>query len=411
LSPAFESGHHLAPSRAVRSGEIRVVQIIGRLNIGGAAVQAITMSRELEPLGYRTLLLRGREADHEGSMDYLADELGVRPVLIRGMQRDIGPGELPALGRLVGQLRAYRPHLVHTHAAKAGTLGRVATLIAGVRPRPVIIHTYHGQSLEWYFGRAKARLFLEIERTLARASDALVAVSVEVRDDLVRLGVARESKFTVIPLGLDLRRFDLRGDARAGCRAAKRNQWGIGLDEHVITLVARLVPIKRVDRFLRIAERLSGEVGVRFVVVGDGELGQEIRNSPAAARLASQLVWAGFDTDVPSVCAASDCIVLTSDNEGTPVSLIEAQAAGIPVVSTRVGGVASAVRDGESGFLVTPDDDAAFADAVKQALTRGRQMGDVGRATAFGMFSIERMVDDLDGLYGRLLAGRSSLLR
>jgi glycosyltransferase involved in cell wall biosynthesis len=389
-----------------RRGEIRIARIIGRLNIGGPAIQVITLTRELEPLGYRTLLLRGVEAPHEGSMDDLADRLGVRPVLVPGMQQEIGAGELPALARLVRHLRAFRPHLVHTHTAKAGTLGRAAAVIAGGRHRPAIVHTYHGHSLESYFSPVKARVFLEIERALAGVSDRLIAVSPEVRADLVRLGVAPDRKFTVVPLGFDLSRFDLDIQARVEQRVAKRVEWGVGAGERVVTLIARLVPIKRVDRFLRVAALLASEPGLRFVVVGDGELGPELRASPEAAALGARVVWAGFDKDIPSVHAASDCIVLTSDNEGTPVSLIEAQAAGLPVVSTRVGGVASAVRDGETGILVAPDDDRAFADAVMVALERASALGAAGREAAFDAFSLGRLVGDLDDLYRNVLAAR-----
>lgn len=386
--------------------QIRIARIIGRLNIGGPAIQAITLTRELEPLGYTTLLLRGEEAPHEGSMDDLARELGVKPVLVRGMQREIGPAELTALVRTVRHLRAIRPHLVHTHAAKAGTLGRLAAVIAGGPRRPAIVHTFHGHSLESYFSPAKARLFLEIERTLARVSDRLIAVSPEVRDDLVRLGVAATSRFAVVPLGLDLSRFDLPDDVRGRRRAAKRAEWGVGPGEQVVTIVARLVPIKRIDRFLRVAELLAPDQGIRFVIVGDGALGAELRAGPPARRLGARVIWTGFDRDVPSVYAASDCVVLTSDNEGTPVSLIEAQAAGVRVVSTRVGGVASAIRHGETGWLVARDDDAGFAGAVRSALSADGAVSAAARQFVLRDFSLERLVRDLDGLYSEVLAAR-----
>lgn len=388
-------------------GEVRIARIIARLNIGGPAIQAITLTRELEPLGYRTLLLRGAEADHEGSMDHLADQLGVRPVLIPGLQREIGLGEPGALVRLVRTLRGFHPHLVHTHAAKAGTLGRVAALVASGCTRPAILHTYHGHSLEGYFGPAKARLFLEIERALARVTDRLVAVSPEVRDDLVRLGVAPPSQVAVVPLGFDLSRFHLSPELRSERRAAKRSEWGLGADDRVVTLVARLVRIKRVDRFLRIANMLATDHRLRFVVVGDGELGDALRRSEIAGRLGDRIIWTGFDTDIPSVYAASDCVVLTSDNEGTPVSLIEAQAAGVPVVSTRVGGVASAVVHGETGWLVERHDERAFTSAVQRVLAIGGQPRASQRIAVYEKFSLARLVSDLDTLYREVLASRA----
>jgi glycosyltransferase involved in cell wall biosynthesis len=389
---------------------VRLVRIIGRLNVGGPAIQAITLTRVLDERGYRTHIIRGREGEAEGNMDYLARELGVVPTLIESMRRDPGPGDLIALWRLVSILRRDRPQIVHTHAAKAGTLGRVAALVAFPRAsrRPVLVHTYHGHSLTGYFSGRTVRVYRSIERLLARWTDALIAVSGEVRDDLVRLRVAGPERFVVIPLGFDLARF-LDDSDRVQRRAALRSEWGIAEDEQVITLVARLVPIKRVDRFLRIARLLAHRPRVRFVVVGDGELREQLTASPDAQALGNRLLWAGFRRDMPDVCFASDVVVLTSDNEGTPVSLIEAQAASVPVVGTDVGGVRSAVRDGLTGMLAAPDDLAAFAAAVS-AILDGRalaaRLGSAGREHASASYGVERLVEDHDRLYRRLLLAR-----
>lgn len=385
---------------------MRVLRVIARLNIGGPAIQAIFLTKLMQPLGYETRLVRGVEAPDEGSMDELAQRMGVRPTLLPTMRRDPGPGDLRALVSLMRILRRDRPQLVHTHAAKGGTLGRVATVLAFPRSRPAIVHTFHGHSLTGYFSDRTARLYTRIERFLAHWSDVLIAVSPEVRDDLVGLGVAPAEKIRVIPLGLDLSRF-LDDGSRADRGAAVRAQLGVTPDEEVVTLVARLVPIKRVDRFLDVAARLTDRPRVKFVVVGDGELRDELRFSRAAAALGDRLVWAGFRRDMPEVCFASEVVVLTSDNEGTPVSLIEAQAAAVPVVSTDVGGVRSAVLDGETGLLAAPDDVDGLADAVRAVLDdphRARDMAVAGRAHAAATFGVERLVDDLDCLYRELLA-------
>lgn len=386
---------------------MRIVRVIARLNVGGPAIQAITLTERLEPYGYSTRLVRGTEGAEEGSMDYLAEELGVSPTLIPAMRRDPGWADLRALVQIVRILRRDRPQLVHTHAAKAGTLGRVATLLAfPLRTRrPVLVHTYHGHSLTGYFSSRTARVFRNIERRLARSTDALVAVSPEVRDDLVALGVAPSEQFTVVPLGFDLARFT--DDAgRAKRRSALRQDWGIGADEQVVTLIARLVPIKRVDRFLRVARLLAERSEARFVVVGDGELRDELKGSADALALGRRLIWAGFRRDMPDVCFASDVVVLTSDNEGTPVSLIEAQAAAVPVVSTDVGGVRSAVLDQRTGFVTASEDDRAMADAIGGILddpARAQTVGAGGRAHALSIFSMGRLVAELDALYRRLL--------
>jgi glycosyltransferase involved in cell wall biosynthesis len=358
----------------------------------------------MQERGYATRLVRGSESADEGTMDDLAERMGVQPTLVASMRRDPGPGDLRALAQLARIARRDRPALVHTHAAKGGTLGRVAVMLAFPRKRPAVVHTFHGHSLTGYFSSRTARIYTRIERFLARRTDVLVAVSEEVRDDLVGLGVAPREQFEVVRLGLDLSAFAGDGDREAR-RAALRAQWGVGPEEQVVTLVARLVPIKRVDRFLAMAALLRDRPHTRFVIVGDGDLREQLQASEPARALGDRIVWAGFRRDVPDVCFASDVVVLTSDNEGTPVSLIEAQAAAVPVVSTSVGGVRSVVLDGESGLLA--DEPEALAAAVGSLLddpARAAAMAVRGREHVLATFGVERLVDDLDRLYRRLLA-------
>lgn len=385
-----------------------MVRIIARLNIGGPAIQAITLSQRL--LGYDTTLVRGREAPDEGSMDHLAKELNVRPVLVSTMRRNPGWRDLPALVALVRVIRRTRPEIVHTHAAKGGALGRAAALIANAgRPRPLIVHTYHGHSLTGYFAPRTASVFRRIERLLGRRTDRLIAVSPEVRDELVAMGVAPAEKFEVVPLGLDLSPFMIEEAVRDRMRQELRAELKIPSEATVVTLIARLVPIKRVDRFLSAARELSDLPDVRFLIVGDGELHAQLRESPDARALDRRLTWAGFRRDMPAVCFASDVVVQTSDNEGTPVSLIEAQAAGVPVVSTNVGGTASVVEDPVTGFLVERDDLQGLVAAVRSLCSdpelRAR-FGRAGQDRARSRFTLERLVTDIDRLYQRELASR-----
>jgi glycosyltransferase involved in cell wall biosynthesis len=385
------------------------MRIIARLNIGGPAIQAITLTKELERFGFETRLVRGTEDPAEGNMDYLARERGVVPTLIPSMRRDPGLGDFVALLRLVLLLWRDRPAIVHTHAAKGGTLGRVATVLAFPLPRwrPVVIHTYHGHSLTGYFAGRTAGVYRSIEKLLAPWTDVLLAVSAEVRDDLVGLEVAPAAKFRVMPLGFDLSPF--AGDqARDERRRRLREEWGVAPEDVVVTLIARLVPIKRVDRFLAAARGLDGRAG-RFVIVGDGELRDQLGASADAAALGERLIWAGFRRDIPDVCYASDIVMLTSDNEGTPVSLIEAQAAAVPVIATDVGGVRSAVRDGETGVLVPPEAvellTAAAARLIDDAGLR-KIMGAAGRRYATALYTLERLTADHAALYDELLASR-----
>jgi glycosyltransferase involved in cell wall biosynthesis len=388
----------------------RVIRIIARLNIGGPAIQAITLTAELRDYGFSTQLIRGAEDPAEGNMDYLAAAIGVKPTLVRTLRRDPGLGDLRALLALVWLIRADRPALVHTHAAKGGTLGRLATLIAFPRrrTRPVLVHTYHGHSLTGYFSGRTAAFYRLVERLLAPGTDRLIAVSHEVQDDLVRLRVAPVSKFTVLPLGFELKPFTSDAD-RAERREALRRAWGVAEQELVVTLIARLVPIKRVDRFLDAAVILASRPNVRFVIVGDGELRDELQSSGAALKLRQRLIWAGFRRDIPDVCFASDVVMLTSDNEGTPVSLIEAQAAAVPVVATDVGGVRSVVLHGTTGLLAAADDVVGLADAAGRFLDDAAlraEAGAAGRVHSTTRFALARLTRDHAELYRGLLTSR-----
>lgn len=399
-----------------QSEPVRIVRVIARLNIGGPAIQALMLTKLLEPRGYQTRLVCGSEGPAEGNMDYLAAELRVTPTLIRAIRRDPGPGDVSALAALIRILRSERPRIVHTHAAKAGTLGRLAALLAFPGgERPVLVHTFHGHSLTGYFGGRTAAVYRGVERWLATRTDALVAVSSEVAGDLARLGVAPRERFTVVPLGFDLTPF-VDDRARDLKRTRVRAGLGIPLQAELVTLVARLVPIKRVDRFLG-AARLLAERRPRawLLVVGDGELRDSLRSCAQARALGERLVWAGFRRDMPEVCFASDVVVLSSDNEGTPVSLIEAQAAAVPVVATDVGGVRGAMKEGKTGFVVPPEDTREFVDAIARILgddELARDLGRAGREHALERFGAERLVADVDQLYRGLLAeGANAAMR
>lgn len=339
-------------------------------------------------------------------MDELAVALGVRPRRIPWLRRELGLGDIRALIAIWRQIRRLRPDIVHTHAAKAGTLGRLAALVTCPHA-PVTVHTFHGHVLEGYFSGPKARIFQTVERWLARRTSQLIAVSSEVRDDLVRLRVAPPDKISIVPLGFDFERFLVPDVERLGRRAAYRTAARLDQRRTLVTLVARLVPIKRVDRFLDIASRLSSsEADLHFMIVGDGELREALVGSPSAERLGSRLSWTGFTNELEEVYFASDLIVLTSDSEGTPVSLIEAHAAALPVVCTDVGGVRAVVQDGISGFVVPPADERRFAGAVLELACdreKARRFGRAGQDYVTSAFTLDRLVTDLDLLYRGLL--------
>jgi glycosyltransferase involved in cell wall biosynthesis len=272
------------------------------------------------------------------------------------------------------------------------------------RPRPIVVHTYHGHVLEGYFGRATSAVYRLLERGLARVSDCLIGVSEATVDDLVRLRVARRDRFRVVPLGLDLRRF-LEGD-RADA-AALRAGCGTGPDEILVAYVGRLVPIKRVDLTLRaVAEARQAGAGVRLVVVGDGHCRASLERLAGEVGVADAVCFLGYLQDADTVTAAADIAILSSDNEGTPVWLIEASAAGRPAVATRVGGVPDVVPP-DAGLLVGRGDHSALAEGVAQ-LARDpelrAEMGARAREHVTRSFSIERLLRDIEGLYDELLA-------
>lgn len=383
-------------------------QLISRLNVGGAAVQAINLAHSLEP-HYDATLLSGTEGEREGGMNGLADALGVRRRHVPGLRREIGPRDLRALAFIRRQIRRERPSVLHTHAAKGGTLGRLAAVLSGRRRPDAIVHTFHGHVLSDYFSPRRSRLFVAIERAMARITTRLVAVGEDVKRDLVRFGIAREDEIEVIPVGLDLSPFDLGEAARAEARARSRAELGIADHELVVSFVGRLVPIKRVDRFLRIAALLADVPGVRFLVLGDGPLREELAGSPEAEALGDRVVWAGFRDEVAPLYFASDVVALTSDSEGTPTSLVEAQAAGVPVVCTDVGGTRETVLDGKTGLVLPAEEEHRFAAALRELLADRelrRRLGAEGRLHANERFRLERMVAEVMGLYERLLRER-----
>ena len=390
-----------------------VLHLVARLNVGGPAIQVIPLVGELRARGLRADVAHGRLGPGEASMTYLADERGLETILVPHLRRSVGPHDGLALREIRRLLLERRPDVLHTHTAKAGALGRTAARLLGDRGPRAVVHTYHGHVFSGYFSPSKTRAIVGIEARLARYATRILTVSDEIGDDIVSHGIAPRAKVQTMLLGLDLDAFDLEPAARGAARDAFRRELGIGGDEQVVTIIARLVPIKRVDRFLRVAA-LVGRPGVRYVIVGDGDQGAQLRASPEARALGDAVIFAGFRRDMPAVCAGSDIIVQTSDNEGTPVSLIEAGAAGLPCVSTDVGGVRTVVADGETGYLRGADDDRGLADAIGALLdnpARAWEMGAKARERCRASFSLDRLVDDSVELYRSLLEPSASRSR
>ena len=271
--------------------------------MGGPAIQVINLTKRLESFGYRSVLLRGTEGPHRrATMDHLADQLGVVPVRLRGLRRGLGLHDLRAVAGMLRWLRRFRPDVLHTHTAKAGAVGRIAVLLVPWwRPR-VVLHTFHGHVLKGEFTPRVSKLVARAERFLARRADRVIAVSEEIAEDLVDFGVATRDKIEVVHLGFDLTPFTDRDAERAQTRARVRRSLGVPGDALVVTVIARVVKVKRIDRFIEMAGQLSDREDVWFLVAGDGDLRNSLAASDEATRLGDRLVWAGFQRDVAAVC-------------------------------------------------------------------------------------------------------------
>ncbi len=384
---------------------IRVLRVIARLNMGGPALHVAYLARGLETRGYHTTLVAGSLAPGEGSMSFVADELGVDVVPIAQLHREISPLYDPfSVLRLVRLIRRLRPHILHTHTAKAGAIGRLAAVLSGPARPPIVVHTFHGHVLHGYFDPVKTAVFRNVERGLARVTTRLVAVSPEVRDELVDLGVAPREKFSVIRLGIDLDGRITHGD---GDSSELRRQFGVPPDAFVVGWIGRMTAIKHVPDVLAAFRRLR-ELGVdaRLCLVGDGPEREAIEQRAHELGVSRHMLFLGYQRDVAPYYAFFDTLLLPSGNEGTPVVAIESLAAGTPVVATRVGGVGDVVEDGVDGLLVPVGDIEAIANALER-LARDpdlrTRMGQSGRERVIPRYRVDRLVDDVDKLYQELL--------
>lgn len=379
----------------------RICRIIGRLNIGGPAIHVILLTHGLRARGYETMLVVGQEGPYEGTLRDLAAQKGVEPVLLPELGREIHPGhDFIALCKLVRLLRRERPDIVHTHTAKAGTVGRIAAKLAGV---PIVVHTFHGHVLHGYFGRSTSSIFLWIERCLARVSTRVLTVSERQRRDLLRLRIGRPETVGVMPLGLELDPL-LRADR---WRGETRRRLGIPAEAPLVGIIARLVPIKDHHTFLKAtAELHRSRPDAHCLIVGDGELRARLEQEALALGLEGRVHFLGWQHELGPIYADLDLVVLSSLNEGTPVSLIEAMAAGLPVVATDVGGVPDVVSDGKTGLLAPPKDPPAMSRAMGTLLDdpgRRRAMGQLGREAVYPKYSDGSLLDRMDRLYSSLL--------
>jgi glycosyltransferase involved in cell wall biosynthesis len=367
------------------------------------------------PPEFETLLVVGEREAHEKSADYLASQLGIDYFSIPEMGRSISPlKDWQAYHKLKNLIREFKPDIVHTHAAKPGALGRLAAAACGV---PVIVHTYHGHVFHSYFNKLTSGVYINTERFLASKSTAIVAISEAQKKELSKdFRIAPSEKFQVIPLGLDLDRFQQNIAAK---RQRFRNEFGLGDDVVAIGIIGRLVPVKNHGLFLQALHHVLQNTArkVKAFVIGDGETRAELEAKAKALGISFSvqsdtshphpLIFTSWRSDVDTINAGLDIVTLTSFNEGTPVSLIEAQAANKPIVSTRVGGIGDIVLEGETALLADVDDPDTFCRHLLQLVQDDElrtRMGNGSGQFVMQRFSYQRLMKEMGDLYYQLLS-------
>ncbi|MFA6152255.1 MAG: glycosyltransferase [Chitinophagaceae bacterium] len=391
----------------------RILRILNRLIIGGPSLNATYLSRYMAP-EYETMLVIGGKDDHEQDATHLATNLGLETVVVPSMKRAINIAEdRKAYNDIKKLIKDYKPDIVHTHAAKSGAIGRLAASACKV---PVIVHTFHGHVFHSYFGKAKTNAFIQIERYLARKSSGIIAISDIQKQELGdTYKICPKDKIKVIPLGLDLDKFQQNKEEK---RAAFRSKYLIADDEIAIGIIGRIVPVKNHSLFVASIAKLipQSTQKLRFVIIGDGDMRQQTENELVSAQIdytyfpnnnrAAQAICTSWLTEMDVVFAGLDIVALTSHNEGTPVSLIEAQAAGKPVVSTNVGGVADVVLHNQTGIITPPNDSDSFAKGLLQLTENADkriEFGIAGTHFVSSRYSYQRLVKDMSAYYEGLM--------
>jgi len=373
---------------------IRILRIIARMNVGGPAVQVSGLMRGFDQEFFVQELLTGYCAGDEA--DYLEKvATDVKAIRIDGLGRSIKPrADLTAIFVIMKEIRRFKPDVIHTHTAKAGVVGRMASIFSG--QKSIRVHTFHGHLLHGYFGPGKTKLVILVEKLLAFFTDQLLAVGKQVQDDLIAAGIGNSSKFAVMPPGLQLAKVPSRHDARIE----------LGLDQNEIycAFIGRITQIKRPDRFLDVVAQVKADgVKVKFIVAGAGDQLRYCQDRVTTENL--PVTFLGWREDIEVVLAAADFVILTSDNEGTPLSLIQAGMVGIPVVATNVGSTNEIVVNGKTGFLTDLSFEQLAAAVTKLAenVDLCAQMGTAGKEYTLARYGVERLVKDHQDLYLKLI--------
>jgi glycosyltransferase involved in cell wall biosynthesis len=392
----------------------KILRIINRFNLGGPTYNASYLTKYMPP-EFETMLIGGEKDETEESSLHIPRSLGIEPIILDEMKRPINPiQDLKAYQKIKSKIQEYKPDIVHTHASKSGFIGRLAAYNLKV---PVIVHTFHGHVFHSYFNSALTNFYKILERYAASKSDAIIAISEKQKYELAHIHhICKPDKIKVIPLGFELEKFSENMEEK---RKSFRDFYNIDDDEVVIAIIGRLVPIKNHSLFLEALKEVKEKTTqkIRAFIVGDGEERQRIEQKASElgidfidalkSKEKATLTFTSWIKNVDWVNAGADIIALTSLNEGTPVSLIEAQAASKPIVSTSVGGIENIVIEGETALLSDKNDTAHFARnllSLVESKELRKKMSEKGKNFVFEHFHYKRLVNDMAQFYHQLLA-------
>lgn len=385
--------------------KIKVVRIINRFNLGGPTFNATFLTRFLSD-EFETTLIGGVPDKGETNSLHILKEYGIKPIVLPEMSRAINISqEYRAYKKIKKILKEIQPDIVHTHASKAGLLGRMAAFSLRI---PVVVHTFHGHVFHSYFGKFKTTFFKQIERYLAKKSTGIIAISALQKHELADVHkIVNQEKIKVIPLGFDLQKFQ---EGRIEKREVVRAQYKLSDDEVAITIIGRLAPIKDHDYFLNVIEEVLKQTPqeIKVFIVGDGSEKNHIEDRVNKLNEAypNRIMMTSWILDIATFIQGMDIVCLTSKNEGTPVSLIEAQAAGVPVISTDVGGVRDAMEDGKSGFVVKRENIETYIKNLRLLIEDDKlreKISIFGQKNATEKFGYQRLVLEMEDYYKELL--------
>ena len=378
--------------------KIKVLRIITRLNVGGPTIHTVLLTKFLNTDIFESYLLAGEIEENESDMSYFADKYEIKPIYLPKMKREIRPfDDLKSLIKIIKLIRQIKPDVIHTHTAKAGMLGRTAALLTNT---PYIYHTFHGNVFKGYFGKRKTSLFIQIERFLAKHSTKIIAISEQQKKELVEFKIATPSKIDVIKLGFD---FTSLIDNTSNVDTSFRDKYNVPSEAKLIGIIGRLVPIKNHSLFLEIAESIAKvNQDVYFAIIGDGELREDIEKEIETRGLKDRVFITGFLKNLKPVYQSLDLVLLTSNNEGTPVALIEAMVSKKIIMSTQVGGVEDFVQNRLNGFYFPAGKSEGFIKEITHWLSHPEDYSNIGEKahdTVVDTFSFQRLVKDIESLY------------